>query len=133
MSENNIIHLVPDYIPIQEVIIRKIDPVLLLRNAIENIPVNYSNRPSILTSFYRESVRESKRYVIVSEAVLQTYKSPYTKLYENDQIKIIKARKSQDINSADSVILKLKAGLSTTLLLDIVKNPANFLTNDGSN
>ncbi|UCH14670.1 MAG: carboxypeptidase-like regulatory domain-containing protein [Bacteroidales bacterium] len=130
LAGNNIIYLVPDYIPIQEVIIRKIDPVLLLRNAIEKIPVNYSRQPSMLTSFYRESVRESRRYVIVTEAVLQTYKSPYSRLYENDQIKIIKARKSQDVTSADSVILKLKAGLSTTLLLDIIKHPANFLIND---
>ncbi len=130
LLESNMIYLVPDYIPIQEVIIRKIDPILLLRNAIEKISVNYSNQPSVLTSFYRESVRESGRYVIVTEAVLQTYKSPYTRHYENDQIKIIKARKSQDINSADSIILKLKAGLSTTLLLDIIKHPANFLIND---
>lgn len=131
LLSDNIIHLIPEYIPIQEVIIRKIDPVLLLRNAIEKIPVNYSNHPSILTSFYRESVKESRRYVIVTEAVLQTYKSPYTRLYENDQIKIVKARKSQDINLTDSIILKIKAGLSTTLLLDYVKHPANFLTNDG--
>jgi hypothetical protein len=127
---NNIIHLAPDYIPIQQVIIRKIDPLLLLKNAIGNIPLNYSNHPSLLTSFYRESVRESNRYVIVSEAVLQTYKSSYTENYEKDQIKIIKARKSQDITSADSVILKLKAGLGTTLLLDIVKQPAVFLSRE---
>jgi hypothetical protein len=130
LSGNNIIHLVPDYIPIQQVIIRKIDPILLLKNAIENIPVNYSNHPSLLTSFYRESVRESRRYVIVSEAVLHTYKSSYTDNYEKDQIKIIKARKSQDIQSTDSVILKLKAGLGTTLLLDIVKKPAVFFSID---
>jgi len=130
LSGNNTIHLAPDYIPIQQVIIRKIDPILLLKNAIENIPLNYSNHPSLLTSFYRESVRESRRYVIVSEAVLQTYKSPYTEDYEKDQIKIIKARKSQDIKSTDSVILKLKAGLGTTLLLDIVKQPAVFFSTD---
>jgi hypothetical protein len=130
ISGNNIIYLTPVYIPIQQVIIRKIDPVLLLKNALENIPLNYSNQPALLTSFYRESVRESKRYVIVSEAVLQTYKSSYTQNYENDQIKIIKARKSQDITSADSIILKLKAGLGTTLLLDIVKQPAVFLSAD---
>ncbi len=130
LSGNNIIHLAPDYIPIQQVIIRKIDPLLLLKNAIENIPLNYSNHPSLLTSFYRESVRESNRYVIVSEAVLQTYKSSYTENYEKDQIKIIKARKSQDITSADSVILKLKAGLGTTLLLDIVKQPAVFFSRE---
>ncbi len=130
MSGNNIIYLVPAYIPIQQVIIRKIDPVLLLKNALENIPLNYCSQPALLTSFYRESVRESKRYVIVSEAVLQTYKSSYTHDYENDQIKIIKARKSQDITGADSIILKLKAGLGTTLLLDIVKQPAVFLSED---
>jgi hypothetical protein len=130
LSGNNTIYLIPDIIPIQQVIIRKIDPILLLKNAIENIPVNYSDQPVILTSFYRESVRESRRYVIVSEAVIKTYKSSYTENYEKDQIKIIKARKSQDINSTDTVILKLKAGLGTTLILDIVKEPSVFLTTE---
>ncbi len=130
VSKNNVISLVPDFIPIQEVIIRKIDPISLLRSAIENIPANYSNKPSILTSFYRESVKESRRYVIVSEAVLQTYKSSYTAPDEKEQIKIIKARTSRDINRTDTVILKLKAGLGTTLLLDIVKHPAYFFSAD---
>ena len=130
ISKNNVIYLVPDFIPIQEVIIRKIDPLSLLISAIEKIPDNYSNKPSILTSFYRESVKEYKRYVIVSEAVLQTYKSPYTAPDEKEQIKIIKARTSRDINRSDTVILKLKAGLGTTLLLDIVKHPEYFFSAD---
>jgi hypothetical protein len=128
VSKDNIIYLVPDFIPIQEVIIRKIDPISLLMGAIEKIPENYSDKPVILTSFYRESIKESKRYVIVSEAVLQTYKSSYTEPDENEQIKIIKARTSRDISKADTVILKLKAGLGTTLLLDIVKHPAYFFS-----
>ncbi len=133
VSKNNIILLVPDFIPIQEVIIRKIDPISLIIGAIEKIPENYSNKPVILTSFYRESVKESRRYVIVSEAVLQTYKSSYTKPDEKEQIKIIKARTSRDISKADTVILKLKAGLGTTLLLDIVKHPAYFFSEENLN
>jgi hypothetical protein len=130
VSKYNIISLVPDFIPIQEVIIRKIDPISLLTSAIEKIPENYSDKPAILTSFYRESIKESRRYVIVSEAVLQTYKSSYTKPDEKEQIKIIKARTSRDISKADTVILKLKAGLGTTLLLDIVKHPAYFFSEE---
>lgn len=125
-----IISLIPDYIPIQEVIIRKIDPISLLRDAFDNIPVNYTNTNSLLTSFYRESVRTSDRYIIVGEAVIQTFKSPYSSSYKTDQIKIIKARTSKDISNTDTIIMKLKGGLSTTLLLDIVKFPANFLIPD---
>lgn len=125
-----IIPLIPDYIPIQEVIIRKIDPLSLLNKAVEKIPINYSNSNSILTSFYREAIRESNRYIFISEAVLQTFKSSYSESFIRDQIKIIKARTSKNINRNDSIILKLKGGLRTTLLLDIVKNPANFLTTD---
>ena len=130
LPETRVIPLIPDFIPIQEVIIRKIDPISLLNSAIDKISVNYSNSNSLLTSFYRESVRESKRYIFVAEAVLQTFKSSYSESYIQDQIKIVKARTSKDLNRNDSIVLKLKAGLSTTLLLDIVKNPANFLTTD---
>jgi len=123
-------YLKPDIIPIQEVIIRKTNALSLLRSAIENIPKNYPPDPTLLTSFYREIVTKNDQVMAVSEAILQTYKTGYDLPAAGDQIKIIKGRKTMDKNSADTLILKLKAGLNTTLLLDVAKNLPDFLTEE---
>lgn len=128
LGNNQLIELQTDLIPIQEVIIRKTDPEMLLRSALEKINVNYPEEPVKYTTFYRESVKKRSSYVMVSEAVLEIYKASYANKYEPDQIKIIKARKSLDHQLADTVSVTLKAGLQTSLLLDIVKNPPDFLT-----
>jgi len=126
----NEILLQPDYIPIQEVIIRKTDPVYLLKSAIDKIPENYYTGPVNQTTFYRESVKRGNRYLIISEAVLELYRSGFNDQFPFDQVKILKARKNIDIQKTDSVTLKLKAGLRTSLLLDIVRNRPDFLNED---
>jgi hypothetical protein len=70
--------------------------------------------------------------MMVSEAILENYKSGYNASSAADQVKILKGRKSEDITHGDSVILKLKAGLSTMLLLDVVKNMPDFLTGENT-
>jgi len=122
--------LQPDYIPIQEVIIRKTDPIYLLRLAIEKIPENYYTSPVNQTTFYRESIKRGNRYLIISEAVLEIYRSEFNDQFPFDQVKILKARKNIDIQRTDSVTLKLKAGLRTSLLLDIVRNRFDFLNEE---
>jgi hypothetical protein len=119
-------YLKADVISIQEVIIRKLSPVLLLQNATEKIRNNYPQKPAILTSFYRETIQRGNRYMMVSEAIIENYKTGYLSL-ASDQVKILKGRKSEDTNREDSVMLKLKAGLSTMLKLDVVKNLPDFL------
>jgi hypothetical protein len=123
-------YLTPDIIPIQEVIIRKTNALSLLRNALDNIPKNYCIHPVLLTSFYREIIDKGNQVLAVSEAILQTYKTPYTTSFEGDQIKIVRGRKIADNSHSDTLILKLKAGLNSTLLLDVIKNPPDFLTEE---
>lgn len=130
LSETRNIYLAADLIPIQEVIIRQTNPVALLRSALNNIPKNYPDKPLIINSFYREIIRKNNNIVAVSEAILQTYKTGYDQTGAPDQIKLIKGRRTKDMSGKDSVIIKLKAGLNTTLLLDVVKNPPDFLTEE---
>jgi len=119
-----------DVISIQEVIIRRLSPLLLLRSATERIGENYPQDPAILTCFYRETVKQGNRYMIVSEAILDNFKSGYQGNGIPDQLKILKGRKSEDFSNHDTIILKLKAGLNTMLLLDVVKNTPDFLTGE---
>jgi len=126
----NTIILVADPIPIQEVIIKTGDPLELLRKAIARINENYTENPEMLTGFYRETIKQNRHYVAVSEAVLDIYKSSYKNYFDSDRIKIFKGRKSQDVKKMDTILFKLQGGPKTSLLLDIVKNPSTLLSED---
>jgi hypothetical protein len=124
------IYLRPDYIPIQEVVIRKTDPVYLLHSAISRIPVNYYTGPVNLTTFYRETVKKGNKFVIISEAILEIFRSAFNEEFPFDQVKMIKGRKNVDIKRTDTITLKLKAGLQTSLFLDIVRNKPDFFNEE---
>jgi hypothetical protein len=121
-------YLTPNVISIQEVIIRKVSPFFILKSALTAIHENYSNEPAVLTSFYREMILKNNRYLMVSEAIIDTYKPGYTATLGTDRVKIIKGRKTEDVHSNDTLMIKLKAGLSTLLLLDVVDNLPDFIT-----
>jgi hypothetical protein len=126
VSENNLIKLETNPIPIEEVTIINKDARELLREALHRIPQNYSIEPVMVTAFYRETIKQNRNYVAVSEAVLDGYKSSYTNIAETDRVKIFKGRKSTDVRKMDTVMLKLQGGPRTTFLLDIVKNPIDL-------
>jgi hypothetical protein len=121
------IYLNTDYISIQEVIIRNIDPQSLIKEAIEKIPENYSDKPTYLKTFYREGVVKNNKYQNYSEAIFNIYKTSYKKEFDTDQIKLLKSRKTQNINHTDTLSIKLKAGINGSLNLDIAKNLPAFL------
>ncbi len=127
--ENEII-IVPDPIPIQEVIIKTGDPLELLRKAVARIGENYTVNPEMFTAFYRETIKQNRHYVAVSEAVLEIYKSSYKNYFDSDRLKIYKGRKSQDVKRMDTILFKLQGGPKTSLLLDVVKNPSTILSED---
>ena len=39
------------------------------------IPQNYSDRDHLFSAFYRETIQKRKRYIGISEAVLDAYKT----------------------------------------------------------
>lgn len=121
--ENNLIQLEPKPIPIEEVTIINRDARELLKAALLKIPQNYSNIPVMVTSFYRETIRQNRNYVAVSEAVLDGYKAAYTNFAGVDRVKIFKGRKSTDVKKMDTILFKLQGGPQTMFLLDIVKHP----------
>lgn len=111
---------------IQEVIIRYMDPNLIIEEAMEHRGKNYPGNPVYLTTFYREGVQKNNKYMSYSEAVFKVYKSPFES-GQSDQVKLLKSRKIQDSSSGDTVILKLKAGVQSALQLDVVKFIPGFL------
>jgi hypothetical protein len=120
------IFLKTEYISLQEVFIRNIEPQSLVREALSRIPTNFHTEPVILTAFYREGVLMNNKYQNYSEAVFNIYKSSYSKQYDSDQVKLLKSRKFHNIEQSDTLNIKLKGGLNSTLTLDIVKNFPDF-------
>ncbi|MBN1415127.1 MAG: carboxypeptidase-like regulatory domain-containing protein [Bacteroidales bacterium] len=128
--EDNVIKLEPSMIQIKEVVIRTSDPSELLRMAMRRIDENYKVAPEMLIAFYRETIKQNRSYVAVSEAVLDVYKAPYNNDFEFDRVKIYKGRKSEDVKKMDTLIFKLQGGPRTSFLLDMVKNPGALLSAD---
>ena len=126
-GENTTITLTREFIPIPEIIIRTQVPQEILFRAISSIPDNYGSSAAMLTGFYREGVMKKNDLQVYSEAVLHIYKSPYSATVLNDQIKVFKSRKIENTGIDDTLAIRLKAGLKTSLQLDLVKNSFDFL------
>ena len=127
LGEEREIELEKETIPLQEVIIRYTDPVILLKEAIGMVPGNYLNDHAAMTAFYRESVKRNDDFMIYSEAVLDVAKGPYEPFSQGDQVRIRKGRKVTDVSEEDTVMIKLRSGIYTSLTLDVVKNRPDFL------
>ncbi len=119
-----------ELIPLQEVIIRYSDPATLLEEALHRIPENYLDDYSTMTAFYRESVKRNEHCMVYTEAVLDVSKSPYATPLTTDAVRIRKGRKITDVTSQDTIMVKLRSGISTSLNLDVIKNRPDFLTSD---
>ena len=130
LEENYQLKLEKEIISLQEVIIRFTDPELLVQEAIRRIPENYLDEHSTMTAFYRESVKRNDHCMVYSEAVLDVSKGPYSMLSSKDLVRIQKRRKITDITARDTVMIKLRSGIFTSLSLDVVKNRPDFLEYD---
>jgi len=130
LSQKVDIFLETEYIALQEVIIHNIDPVSVVKKAYKSRSINYSQEPIYITSFYREGVVKNDKYINYSEAVLEIFKSSYSKGYESDQIKLFKSRKIVNIDQTDTLVLKIRSGLKSCLTLDIAKSIPDFFDPD---
>jgi hypothetical protein len=130
LGNNFTIRMKREFISIPEIIIKTQVPQEIIYKSIAAIPKNYGNAPVILTGFYREGVMNKEELQVYSEAVIQIYKSSYTSSLLNDQIKVYKSRKVENTTSHDTLAVRLKAGLSTCLELDGIKNLFDFLSKE---
>ncbi|MEZ4998785.1 MAG: hypothetical protein R2758_15460 [Bacteroidales bacterium] len=55
------------------------------------------------------------------------HKSPYARSLQNDQIKVIRSRKIENLEAKDTLAVRLKAGLNATLSLDGIRHTFDFL------
>lgn len=118
------IMLVPNANTLEEVIVRAQDPKLIILEAIRKIAKNYSPKGNLLTGFYRETAQKGRRYINISEAVTDIYKTAYNDRDVNrDRVQIFKGRKILSQKASDTLIVKLLGGPNLSVYADIVKNP----------
>ncbi len=101
----------------------------LVRETLKRKGQNYFDDPTLMTAFYRETIKKRRKNVSLSEAVVNIYKTPYTS-ERKDAVKLYKARKSTDYSKLDTVALKLQGGPFNALFVDIMKYPEYIFTDE---
>ena len=87
----------------------------------------YNNENSVMTAFYRETIKKRRKNASLSEAVVKIHKQPYNN-FRTDNIELIKARKNTDYSKLDTLALKLQGGPFSNLYTDIIKYPEFIFT-----
>ncbi|SDQ94217.1 carboxypeptidase-like regulatory domain-containing protein [Flagellimonas zhangzhouensis] len=105
------------------------DAKALVRATMAKRDDNYFNDPSLMTAFYRETIKKRRKNVSLAEAVVNIYKTPYTST-KDDAVELYKARKSTDYTKLDTVALKLQGGPYNTLYVDIMKYPEYIFSSE---
>ncbi len=103
--------------------------LVLVKETLRKKGENYFDDPTLMTAFYRETIKKRRRNVSLSEAVVNIYKTPYTSS-KRDAVQLFKARKSTDYSRLDTLALKLQGGPFNALFVDIMKYPEYIFSNE---
>lgn len=113
---------------LNEVVVESMEPLDLIKKAMQKVENNYSSQANLMTGFYRETVKKGRNYINISEAVIDIYKTAYTNGgVAQDRVQIEKGRKLLSQKSSDTLAVKLIGGPNLSVYLDIVKNPELLL------
>lgn len=122
-NTNQTILLEPQVLQLSDITAKPSDALGIVKLAFEKIKQNYSEAPVMMKGFYRESIRQRRDYISITEALIDIYKTPYTdKAF--DQVAINKGRKGQNIKKVDTLNVLLQGGPAILLLIDVPKNPS---------
>ncbi|WP_280748776.1 carboxypeptidase-like regulatory domain-containing protein [Parabacteroides sp. PF5-9] len=109
---------------LEEIVIRAGNPRTIVEEAMKKVGDNYSPNSNLFTGFYRETAQKGRRYINISEAIIDIYKTPYKERnVERDRVQIYKGRKLLSQKANDTLIVKLLGGPNLSVYVDIVKNP----------
>ncbi len=129
-SNNNKIQMEVSVMELSEVNIEiPKDAGELVRQTLKRKGDNYFDDPTLMTAFYRETIKKRRKNVSLSEAVVNIYKTPYTSP-RKDAVQLYKSRKSTDYSKLDTVALKLQGGPFNTLFVDVMKYPEYIFTEE---
>lgn len=125
-NKQNRFLLEPSSLSLQEIVVRAVNPLVVINEMLEKRRNNHSESAVYLTTFYREGVERKKDMVSLSEGVFKVVKMPFHSK-TTDQVKLLKMRKVSNTHEKDTLITKIKSGINACLLLDIIKQLPDFL------
>ena len=105
------------------------DAGALVNAVFSNKANNNPRQATLMTAFYRETIKRRNRNVSLTEAVVNLYKQSYSNT-SKDIVTLNKARKSTDYRRLDTVTVKLQGGPYSTLYVDIMKYPEYIFTSE---
>lgn len=105
------------------------DPDQIVRAARSAVEVNYPVQPYLLTAFFRETIQQDKRFVDVSEAVVEILKPSYADVFDVERVRFVKGRKGRETSEIDVVQFKLAGGPYHFSQLDVIRQ-GDFLPNE---
>lgn len=133
-SEDLTVWMIPAPNLLHEIVVYGDNPRTIVEEAIKKIPANYASNENMLTAFYRETVQKRRRYISVSEAVMDVYKTSYNERdTERDKVQLSKGRRLLSQKGGDTLAVKVLGGPNLSLYLDIVKNGDALLSMDNLN
>ena len=115
--------MIPIALQLNEVVAYGNSARRIVEEAMERIPKNYPSGESMTSAFYRETVQKGHRYISISEAMLDVYKTSYRqRTTDRDKVQIDKARRLLSQKQSDTLGVKVVGGPNLPLFMDVVKN-----------
>ena len=115
--------MIPIALQLNEVVAYGNSARRIVEEALERIPKNYPSGESMTSAFYRETVQKGHRYISISEAMLDVYKTSYRqRTSDRDKVQIDKARRLLSQKQSDTLGVKVVGGPNLPLFMDVVKN-----------
>lgn len=115
--------MIPIALQLNEVVAYGNSARRIVEEALERIPKNYPSGESMTSAFYRETVQKGHRYISISEAMLDVYKTSYKQRTSDlDKVQIDKARRLLSQKQSDTLGVKVVGGPNLPLFMDVVKN-----------
>ena len=108
---------------LNEIVVSPINARFLVEEAMDKVKQNYSTVPTMNYLFYRETVQKRNRYITISEAVTEAFKTSYVQGTLRDKVRIAKSRSVASPDLKDTLSVKLEGGPNLATYVDAVKNP----------
>ena len=102
------IRLQPVNIVLKDITVTNLDPMALLTEAISRIPDNYGHHSELMRCFYRETAKKRNKFISVSEAVVELFKSSYDYGPGPDRVAIVKGRTLVSQKASDTLGLNAR-------------------------
>ena len=121
------VSLVPNSVQLKEIKVTVVNPEEIVSKILAKIPINYSRETEVMTSFYREVLKQDDKYIDVAEALMEIRKASYDNPFMQDKIRVIRGRKSENVKPFQFVDFKIQGGPYYITKLDVMKTLDSFL------